>query len=239
MLSFAIDKIANNQNPVSVSSRLREKRLSKFLIYFNIDSKTTILDVGGTPHTWIGTGFEENVVLLNIVPPPKEEIYQKFRYVEGDALNMHMFGDNSFDVVFSNSVIEHVGSIENQRRFAEEVQRVGKSYWVQTPNKHFPIEPHVLFPFFQFLPGKIQKKIALRWKYSHYKKWKKDPDYILKEITNTRLLHRNELSEMFGNTGIYTEKLLGMAKSLVAYKKQRVKQQIRPVKHRRRPVKVA
>ncbi|WP_234568089.1 hypothetical protein [Rhodohalobacter sp. 614A] len=64
MLSFIAESVANNQNPHSVSSRLREKRLGKFITEFNINCQTFILDVGGTSHTWAGTGLEKNVALL-------------------------------------------------------------------------------------------------------------------------------------------------------------------------------
>jgi 2-polyprenyl-3-methyl-5-hydroxy-6-metoxy-1,4-benzoquinol methylase len=58
----------------------------------------------------------------------------------------------SFDIVFSNSVIEHVGDAESQQQFAHEIARVGRAYWVQTPNRRFPVEPHLLTPFLHFLP---------------------------------------------------------------------------------------
>lgn len=57
---------------------------------------------------------------------------------------MKQFQDNEFDAVFSNSVIEHVGDYEAQRQMANEIMRVGKRYFVQTPNFYFPIEPHIL-----------------------------------------------------------------------------------------------
>ena len=70
----------------------------------------------------------------------------------GDAVDMPGISDGAFDVVFSNSVIEHVETYENQRRMAAEIRRVGRRYFVQTPNRHFPLEPHFLVPGFQLLP---------------------------------------------------------------------------------------
>ncbi len=61
------------------------------------------------------------------------------------------FGDREFDIAFSNSVIEHVPP-ELQAAFAAEVSRVADRYFVQTPNRYFPIEPHYQLPLFQFLP---------------------------------------------------------------------------------------
>ena len=62
------------------------------------------------------------------------------------------FGDGSFDFVFSNSAIEHLRTPERQRRFAVEVARVGKRYCVQTPNRWFPLESHLLTPWVHYLP---------------------------------------------------------------------------------------
>lgn len=73
------------------------------------------------------------------------------------------FRDKSFDVAFSNSVIEHLQSLEDQARLAAELTRVGRSHFIQTPNKLFPIEPHYLFPFFQFLPTRVQQ-----WLHAHF-----------------------------------------------------------------------
>jgi len=59
--------------------------------------------------------------------------------------------DGEFDLVFSNSVIEHVGDFERMRQFVHEARRVAKSYWIQTPSKWFPIEPHCGMPFWWLL----------------------------------------------------------------------------------------
>ncbi|MEX2601724.1 MAG: class I SAM-dependent methyltransferase [Balneolaceae bacterium] len=178
---------------------------------------TSILDVGGTSRIWKQFGFTNNVTLLNLTPPRKQDLELGFRVVQGDALNMEMFRDRQFDVVFSNSVIEHVGTYRNQQVFASEVQRVGKSWWVQTPNRYFPIEPHFRFPLFQFLPLPVQRWIALRWNYSHPKSWGKENEYILNEVASIRLMSVDELTGLFSGSELYRERVFGLTKSLVVF----------------------
>jgi hypothetical protein len=146
---------------------------------------------------------EEGVSLPNVIS------------LAGDARSLTM--DNaSFDVVFSNSVIEHVGSYQDQQRMANEVRRVGKCYFVQTPNRDFPLEPHFLFPFFQFLPVRTRiwllQNFNLGW-------FPRTPDAVkAKEVVESvRLLDRHEFAELFPDSIIYEEKVLGLTKSFVAY----------------------
>ncbi len=71
------------------------------------------------------------------------------------------FADRSFDWVFSNAVIEHVGGRERQKKFAQEIRRVArKGYFVATPNRYFPVDPHTLLPFYQFLSPEWQSRIC-------------------------------------------------------------------------------
>src|SRR5258708_35501538 len=69
----------------------------------------TILDIGGEPSTWRVIGCPEKVTILNIVRPRDSE---NFKYVQGSACDLPL-EDQSFDLAFSNSVIEHLGSVEN------------------------------------------------------------------------------------------------------------------------------
>ena len=121
-----------------------------------------------------------------------------------------------FDIVFSNSVIEHVGGPDDWRRMADEIRRVGKSYFVQTPNRYFPIEPHYMFPFFQFLPLGVKawllENFALDWggrAATH--------ERALQLARGVELLPFREFSAMFPGAAIYRERVLGLTKSFTAY----------------------
>lgn len=185
----------------------------------NITANQRILDVGGTADTWTGTGLEKNVTLLNLQSPNHETLKRGFQYIQGDACDMHMIADQSYDVVFSNSVIEHVGDLEKQRRFAGEIRRTGGKYWVQTPYRYFPLEPHLMFPLFQFMPVRARRFIALKWKYSHYKKWNLSDERILEELSRLRLLTISEMNQLFRDGQLYREVFFGLPKSLVSFRK--------------------
>lgn len=207
------NRIGNNNAPQSISSKLRKKRFEKFLSVLNVSKNDKILDIGGYEQIWEGSGLEENVTLLNLKFSDKKN--PKFKYIEGDACDMKMVADKNFDIAFSNSVIEHVGDFQRQKAFAKEVNRVADKYWIQTPNKYFLIEPHVLFPFFDFLPLNIKKYIALNWKYSHFRRLKLD---VQAELYRLRLLTKKEMVLLFPQSNIFTENIIGMSKSITAYK---------------------
>ena len=199
-----------------VSQAMRANRFKLFLETLQPGPDAAILDVGGTSAMWLGTGLEKNVTLLNLTEPKQKDLQMGFKAVKGNALDMHMFADQQFDIVFSNSVIEHVGSYENQKRFASEVHRVGRHFWVQTPNRRFPVEPHFLFPFFQFLPRNMQKQIALIWKPSHFKRHGIPREKILAELANIRLLTEAEFNQLFSRANLIREEMFGFTKSFVA-----------------------
>lgn len=91
---------------------------------------------------------------LNTLKERKKD-FPNIQYILADGTKLP-FKDQSVDIAFSNSVIEHVGNKSSQFLFASEILRVGKSHFIQTPNKFFPIEQHTFIPFFQFYPQGIQ-----------------------------------------------------------------------------------
>ena len=213
-------RFADNTNSDSVATRMRRQRFQLFLDMLDGRERTSILDVGGRPEYWQimmdGTdlGDRLDVTLLNVESQAVR--HPDFCTVIGDARSMPEFADREFDIVFSNSTIEHVGSLEDQRRMANEVQRVGRRYYIQTPNRYFPIEPHAVFPLFQFLP------VATRtWLVQHFHMgWLPklpDREQARREVEHIRLLSRGEFQQLFPDAAIYDEKFAGLVKSFVAY----------------------
>jgi hypothetical protein len=113
-------------------------------------------------------------------------------------------------------VIEHVGGIEDQSKMANEIRRVGRRYFVQTPNAYFPIEPHFLVPGFQFMPAQMRAllltKARLGW-------MPREPSLskALETVSSIRLLTTAEMRHLFPEAKIYKERFFGMTKSIVAY----------------------
>ena len=178
----------------------------------------TILDVGGTVNFWKQMDFLSNpgikITILNNEDPA--EVFPGITIIKGDARDLSMFSNNEFDTVFSNSVIEHVGDFYDQQRMANEIIRAGKRYFIQTPNYYFPIEPHFLFPFFQFMPDVIKVFLLKHFDMGWYKKCKNTLE--AKEIINSvNLLDLKKLKKLFKSGNIYKEKVLFLTKSFIIH----------------------
>jgi hypothetical protein len=197
---------------------MRRRRFELFLsLVRKLKGHIEILDIGGTQQFWDLMLDEDqpdiHVTLLNVGHQPVSS--PRFESVVGDARSMPQFAANSFDVVFSNSVIEHLGDYANQRRMAEEVRRVGRRYFVQTPNKRFPIEPHFLVPWFQYLPVRARTWLLIRFDVGWYRRIP-DRSAARAEVESIQLLTRKRFSALFPEATIHDEKFAGLTKSFVA-----------------------
>ncbi len=213
-----IYKIADNRYKDSLASRYRRKRFLLFQAMISkLDPPISILDVGGTDSYWISMGIsyteEYSVTLLNIHKP--STISNNFHYIIGDARKMQ-FDRESFDVVYSNSVIEHIGGFEDQRRMADEIRRVGRRYFVQTPNKLFPLEPHFHFPFFQFLPISVRTRLLMNFRLGWFDRTR-DINKSRQIVENIRLISKNEICELFPDGYLFEEKFLLLTKSFIIF----------------------
>ena len=151
--------LANSHRESSLATRCRRKRLNSLLSLIETTKKPlSLLDIGGTEMFWKTMKWchADHGVHITLINRTEQTITTEGISADiGDARSLKQYKDGSFDIVFSNSVIEHLESFPNQQRMADEVRRVGLRYFVQTPNKGFPLEPHFLFPFFQFLPSAL------------------------------------------------------------------------------------
>lgn len=211
--------LVDNREKNSLATVLRRKRFSFLLsLIAPLQRPIKILDIGGVQVFWDNMGLispqDVQVTLLNIFT--NEVTLPNFSAVIGDARSMPQYKQGEFDVIFSNSVIEHVGDFQDQRQMANEVRRVGQRYFVQTPNRNFPIEPHFLVPFFQFLPIAVRVYLVRRFNMGWYKKIP-NPVEALEFVQSHRLLTERELRELFPGARVYKEKLFGLTKSFIVY----------------------
>lgn len=189
----------------------RRRRMRLYIRLMGIREGMSILDLGGLPGIWQSVSERLDLTLLNLPGSVDRDLssHHTIRYVEGDACCVAEFGERAFDTVFSNSVIEHVGSVENQEAFAAEVRRLGKSYWVQTPAKWFPIEAHCGMPLWWFYPHWLRNRLLKSWR-------RKLPEWT-EMVETTTVLRRKCLERLFPEATIVTERVIGIPKSYIAY----------------------
>jgi hypothetical protein len=190
---------------------MRKKRMLQFSRTMKPKDGTSVLDLGGQPMIWDSTTCQLDLTILNRpgIALSNHPSHHKIRFVEGDACAVEGFAERSFDIVFSNSVIEHVGPRAKQAEFAHEVRRLGRSYWVQTPSKWFPIEAHCGMPFWWFYPASLRSYIIARWR-------RKLPAWT-EMVEDTTVLKKSDLRQLFPEAKIIVETSYGLPKSYIAY----------------------
>jgi hypothetical protein len=96
------------------------------------------------------------------------------------------------------------------------VQRVGQRFFIQTPNYYFPIEPHFLFPGFQFLPLGVKIKLIQNFDLGWRAKTP-DPAKAKAQAESVQLLSQRKFMALFPGAQLYKEKFFGLTKSFTAY----------------------
>jgi predicted SAM-dependent methyltransferase len=192
--------------------RFRRRRMRQFFSLFVPSTCTRVLDIGGTAQTWNAESEHPasfSVTLVNIRSTGASD-QPHLSFVEGDATELP-FEDNAFDIAFSNSVIEHLGTWERQQAFAREARRVARRLWIQTPARNFPIEAHLLTPYIQYLPKSVQHRVV---------PWTPrgilTPDVVHQIVDEVRLLTFKEVQRLFPDCLILRERFLGLTKSYIA-----------------------
>lgn len=208
------------------------RRAHLFRTLLRPDAATSILDLGGSDGEFMARldGLDSSrITVADIGEGPlvaeRERGFRGVRLTEGEPLP---FADGEFDVVFCNSVIEHVTlpkadclrrgyvrrewrqrSLHQQAAFAREIRRVGRAYFVQTPHRHFPIEAHTWLPGANWLSHRSARRLVRLtdrfWvKYCGVADW--------------HLLGAREMRALFPDAALRVERVFGLPKSLIAYK---------------------
>jgi hypothetical protein len=187
-----------------------------------IDRPIRILDMGGSVDYWESfrgmwdrKSLEIHIINLNV----KDEFIEPcYHLLHGNACDLPEYPDKSFDIVHSNSVIEHVGHWREMTAMAREIERLGASYFIQTPNLWFPLEAHYQMPFMQFLPEATRARMLLK-KQRGYVTKKHDLHEAMLEVQGINLLTREQMRVLFPNAEILAEKIFGFSKSIMAIKR--------------------
>lgn len=197
------------------SARQRERRMRLLSETVELRDGLSVLDLGGQPHIWASIPQRLDITIVNLdgIADTDHGTHHNIRYLVGDACALEGVDDRSYDLVFSNSVIEHVGDADKRKAFAAEVLKRGLPYWVQTPSIFFPIEPHCGMPLWWLYPKALKRKMIERWRVT-LPVW-------TEMVEGTTVVSKRELSELFGGARIETERFLGWPKSYIAMSAQR------------------
>lgn len=217
----------DNTNPRSLNSKMRRNRLEKLLhLLEDLPRPVTILDIGGSIRYWethffTKPGIEHSDFLITIVNIDESRIGNNterpssYRILRADARDLSGIGDREFDVAHSNSVIEHVGGLNDMQRMANELLRVSRRHFVQTPNFYFPIEPHFKALFFHWLPRSVRMRIVRAMKVGHLPR-ATDMQQAARIIDSAQLVTGSQLRAMFPRSEVCRERFLGLTKSFIA-----------------------
>lgn len=187
----------------------------------NPTKETRILDVGAeiSPNSEYNVQFigcypwKNNVSAINLSSEHISLIKQYYPEVDvqvGDACNLP-WEDKHFDIVYSNAVIEHLGTFERQKKMATEIMRVGKSWFVTTPNRWYPFEFHLRLPFVTWLPRNGYIRFGQVISYNHMKK--KYMAGIRRD--DLRLMTAKDLKHCFPTSRIIKQRVTFMAETLI------------------------
>lgn len=221
-------KLTDYDNPTSFGSRMRARRMAPLIGLISRvhaqNGNVRILDVGGRRTYWkaLSSEFlEKHDVKITILNLPCDLVGAEdhiFSYVAGDACDMAEYPDHSFDIVHSNSVIEHVGNWDRIKSFAKEVRRMAPILFVQTPYFWFPIEPHFVKLMHHWLPKPLRASMWMRHQMGYRGQASNIDEAMHKMDDEPYLLDMRMFRFLFPDCRIIRERFCLFTKSMVALK---------------------
>jgi Methyltransferase domain len=210
-------RVFDPDEPTSILGAIRGRRWTRFVARFPELSEMTVLDLGGTPRAWAAAPvLPRRLVILNTEPSGRDDAIAA-EIVTGDACDPPAcIRADTFDLVYSNSVIEHVGGHDRRKRFAETARVAAPHHWIQTPYRYFPVEPHFLFPGYQFLPLAARTTLGRHWGPTRRSVHAMSQPDAVDYVQAIELLSVTDMAAYFPDSEIARERLGGMVKSLIA-----------------------
>ncbi|ASW56439.1 class I SAM-dependent methyltransferase [Plantactinospora sp. KBS50] len=201
--------------PHSWAARRRERRRGWLLRCFPDLAEMSVLDLGGRLSSWQRAPVRPKRLHVVNLEPAGGLVPDWAQVDQADACDLpaHLTLGR-YDLVFSNSVLEHVGGHERRLRFAETVHALADAHWIQTPYRYFPVEPHWILPGMQFLPVPARVALARRWPLGHTPV--RERTDIEHAVLWTELLSQAEMRHYFPRSRLVVERLAGLPKSLIA-----------------------
>ncbi len=212
--SWLHDTIADFDSAQSLAGRARTRRWQTFAQRFPAISDMRVIDLGGTPQSWALAPVRPlAVTIVNLLPLDSDD--PSVDVVQADACDLPAaVRHERFDLVFSNSLIEHVGGHPQRQRLADTIDALAQRHWVQTPYRYFPVEPHWVFPGMQWLPYAARVQISLRWNRGNVHTYtRQDAENAVDQVD---LLSISQMRRYFPASSIWHERFAGLVKSIVA-----------------------
>ncbi len=203
--------------PDSMGAKRRMRRWTWLAETFPDLHQMSVIDLGGSVESWRRSPVRpKHLHVVNLEELPGD-VPDWAEVDHGDACALpERIASRRYDMVFSNSVIEHVGGHERRIRFAEAVRSLADRYWVQTPYRYFPIEPHYVAPGLQFLPLAARQRYAFRWPLTHTRP--QNQPSALDDVMWVELVDRTQMRYYFPDGRLLNERILGLTKSIIAIK---------------------
>jgi hypothetical protein len=209
--------VADSRKPGSLAAKARSARFAKLLATFPELRDMRVLDLGGRGQFWeLAQVRPSSVTTVNLYPTVSTLDW--WTNVEADACTLDPSTLGEFDLVFSNSLLEHLGGHYRRDQLASVVRAAADRYWIQTPYRYFPVEPHWVFPGLQFLPFEARVQITKKWPIGHCVA-DGDRDDALAFVSDVELIGKTQMRIHFPDSEIWMERWKGMPKSMVAIKR--------------------
>lgn len=172
----------------------------------------SVIDLGGVVGNWDDFPVPLKLTVVNLPGASGRAARSphEIEILQADACNLSQLDDGTFDIAFSNSVIEHVGAFARRAALAREIRRLGRRYWVQTPSAAFPVEAHNHMPLWWFYPEPVRNRLLRRWR--------RLMPARAEMIEGTTVVSRLEMRDLFPDARLITERFALLPKSYIAYR---------------------